>query len=53
MPILEAFKARQMLVNRRSMASGCAGLDNKFYMDSTVMVFDGAKEVIEEIGEAG
>jgi NAD(P) transhydrogenase subunit beta len=53
MPILEAYKARQVIVNKRSMASGYAGLDNElFYMDRTMMVFGDAKKVIEDMVKA-
>ncbi|HKI62099.1 MAG TPA: NAD(P)(+) transhydrogenase (Re/Si-specific) subunit beta [Mariprofundaceae bacterium] len=53
MPILEAGKAEHVIIIKRSLAPGYAGLDNDlFYMDKTMMLFDDAKKACESILQA-
>jgi proton-translocating NAD(P)+ transhydrogenase subunit beta len=52
MPILNVDEAASILVVKRSMRSGFAGVDNElFYLDKTQMVFGDAKSVIGSIVE--
>ncbi len=53
MPVLQVWKAATVLFNKRSLASGYAGIDNPvFYRDNTVMVLGDAKKMTEDIAKA-
>jgi NAD(P) transhydrogenase subunit beta len=53
MPIIDADKAQQVFVVKRSLASGYAGVDNPlFYMDNTMMLLSDAKAMCENIVRA-
>ena len=53
MPILDVDKARNVIVLKRSMGHGFAGIDNAlFYRDRTRMLFGDAKRSLTELAEA-
>ncbi|SPE32090.1 pyridine nucleotide transhydrogenase, beta subunit [Candidatus Sulfopaludibacter sp. SbA3] len=50
MPILDVDKAHTVMVIKRSMSPGFAGIDNDlYYMDRTLMLFGDAKVFVSEI----
>ena len=50
MPVLEVWKARQVVVLKRGMATGYSGVENPlFFKDNTRMLFGDAKESIDKL----
>jgi NAD(P) transhydrogenase subunit beta len=50
MPIIEVEKARTVMVIKRSLSPGFAGIDNDlYYMDKTLMLFGDAKNFVGAI----
>jgi NAD(P) transhydrogenase subunit beta len=50
MPILDVDKAHTVMVIKRSMNPGFAGIDNElYYMDRTLMLFGDAKSFVSEL----
>jgi NAD(P) transhydrogenase subunit beta len=53
MPILDVDKARTVMVIKRSMNPGFAGIDNDlYYMDRTLMLFGDAKGFVSDLVKA-
>jgi len=50
MPILKAYNANNVIVIKRSLRPGYAGIDNElFYLPNTSMLFGDAKETVEKL----
>jgi len=53
MPVLEVWRAREVIVFKRSMATGYAGVQNPlFFRENTAMLFGDAKDQVELIVQA-
>jgi NAD(P) transhydrogenase subunit beta len=50
MPILDAYKSRTIMIIKRGMAAGFAGIDNElYYKENTLMLFGDAKSFVASL----
>lgn len=50
MPVLEVWKAKNVIVNKRTMGTGYADIDNPlFFKENTMMLLGSGKEVCEKL----
>lgn len=50
MPVLEVWKSKQVIVNKRTMGTGYADIDNPlFYKENTSMLLGGGKDICEKL----
>jgi NAD(P) transhydrogenase subunit beta len=50
MPVIEAWKAKNVIVSKRSMAAGYAGIDNPlFFKDNARMLYGDAKKTVDAL----
>ena len=50
MPVLEVWKAKNVIVNKRTMGTGYADIDNPlFFKENTMMLLGGGKDVAEKV----
>jgi NAD(P) transhydrogenase subunit beta len=50
MKVLEVWKAKMVIVNKRSMRPGYAGIENPLFSEpNTSMLFGDAKEVLQQL----
>ena len=53
MPVLEVWKAKTVIVNKRTMGTGYADIDNPlFFKENTMMLLGGGKDICEKLRSA-